>query len=123
GRQHRHPVAAVGVAVCVPAIALAGDHLQADRGADRIREIEVPVASDAKVGIQLVLAEVVEAGPGHPARAIAQHTLQESLEKTHKKGSPPKPATSTGNCPMTALGHCVKRSWPYMPSCASQASA
>ena len=36
-----------GIAVGVAAIALAGDHVQADRGADRIRQEEVPIASDA----------------------------------------------------------------------------
>ncbi len=57
---------------------------------------KVPIASDAKVGIKLVLGEIVETGPGHTARVVAQHTLEEALKKTHRKGSPPKPRRTVG---------------------------
>ena len=48
------------------------------------------------MGIQLVLREIVETGPRHPTRVVAQHTLEEALKKTHRKGSPPKPRRTVG---------------------------
>jgi hypothetical protein len=56
------------------------------------------------------LGEIVETGASHPARIVAEYSLKEALQETHKKGSPPKTATNTGNRSMKALGHCVKRS-------------
>ena len=96
GGQDGHLVAALGIAIGVAAITLAGDHVQADRRADRIRQGKTPIASDAKVSVKLVLAEIVETGPRHTARIVAQHTLEEALKKTHRKGSPPKPRRTLG---------------------------
>ena len=56
-----------------------------NEGPDRVGESKISVAADAQVGIELVWAEVVEAGSRHATRVAAQHSLEEALDKTHGK--------------------------------------
>ena len=85
-----------GIAIGVAPITGAGDDIQADRRADCFRQSEVSVPSDAKVSIKLVLRKIVKTGTRHTTRIIAQHTLKEALNKTHRTGSPPKPRRTIG---------------------------
>ena len=87
GREHGHLVARLGIAVVVAAVALARDHLQAERGAHRIGQREVSITTDAQMSIQLILAEVVETGAEHASRVGAQHPIEEALDKAHGKGT------------------------------------
>src|SRR5262249_5374052 len=89
GGQHGHGVARFGVAVDVAAVSFARDDFQAERGADRVGQPEAPVATDPEVGVELVLAQVVEAGSGHMAGVGAEHPLEEPLDEAHGKGTPP----------------------------------
>ena len=91
GGQHGHPVARLGVAVDVAPVSLARDHVQPDGRADGVRQREVPVASDAEVGIELFLAEVVKGRARHASWVVTENTLEEALDKTHGTDSPPKP--------------------------------
>src|SRR5262249_22072740 len=84
-RQDGHLVAGVGVTVKVSAITFPRNHIQANRGTNGIGQQKAPIASDTEMSIELVLAEVVEAGAGHAARIVTKHSLKEALDKTHRK--------------------------------------
>jgi hypothetical protein len=77
----------LGVAVQVAAIAFAGDDLQAERGPHGVRQREAAVAPDLQVGVQLLLAQLVEAGARHSAGACTQHPFEEALKEAHERPS------------------------------------
>ena len=78
GREHRHLIARLGIAINVPAISFTRNHFQAERRTNRIGQREVPVSSYAEMSVELILAEVVEAGSRHTARVGTQHPLEEA---------------------------------------------
>src|SRR5262249_55966825 len=91
------------------------DDLEADRRADRFRQSEVSIPPDPKVCVELILRKIVKSGAGDTTRIIAQHTLQEALNKTHRTGPLLNRDEQRESCDKT-LGHRVKRSWVSFPS-------
>jgi hypothetical protein len=66
-----------GVAVDVAAVALSGDDLQAEGGPDGLGQREVAISTDLEVGVELILAQVVEAVRGMRLGVVTQHPLKE----------------------------------------------